>query len=177
MLRQWQARALRGRELAPSTREVHAWAAALITAELGRVALADLDARAVERAFDRLAGGSQGRPLGRASLIKIRSTLSQAITWATKRGLVDRNVAASADLTPDATPGTARTALDAKQLAAVFAECADHPFGAMFVVMGTIGLHPGEAAGLCCDAVDLDAGTVSIVRAVHVERGVPVLVA
>jgi integrase len=175
LLADWQTKALRNRDLAPSTRETHAWACTLLTAELGRIRLADLDVHAVERAFGRLAHGAQGKPLGRASLIKVRSTFRQALAWAERRKAVTHNVAAVAELPDDTNTGTDRLALTAKQLAALFDVCADHPLGAMFVLMGTTGLRPGEAAGLCDDAVDLKAGVVTVMRAVQVDRGRPVL--
>ena len=37
--------------------------------------------------------------------------------------------------------------------------------------MLTTGLRPGEALGLCWDAVDLDAGLLTVRRAVRLERG------
>jgi integrase len=175
LLADWQAKALANRHLAPSTLEAHAWAAELIGAELGKVRLVDLDVHAVERSFARLARGAQGKPLGRASLIKVRSTFRQALAWAEKRRAIGYNPAAVAELPSDATTGAARTALDAAGLRRLFEACNDHPHGAMFVVMGTLGLRPGEAAGLCADTVDLDAGTLSVIRAVHLERGRPVL--
>jgi integrase len=176
LLVDWQTKALANRQLAPSTRETHSWAAELITAEIGRIRLADLDVHAVERAFSRLARGSQGKPLGRASLIKIRSTGRQALAWAEKRRAVAHNAFAVAELPSDAATGTARTALNADELRRLFAACQHDPHGAMFVTMGTLGLRPGEASGLCADAIDLKAGTLSVIRAVHLERGRPVLV-
>jgi integrase len=172
LLADWQAKALRGRNLAPSTRDTHAWAVRLLTGELGRVKVVELDVHAVEDALGRLA---TKRRLSRASLIKIRSTLRQACDWAKKRRAISFNPAAVAEL-PETSPTGDRLALDAKQLRALFRVCADHPHGAMFVLMGTIGLRPGEAAGLCDDTVDLKAGTVTVMRAVRLERGRPVLV-
>jgi integrase len=175
LLADWQAKALPTRRLAPSTRETHAWAARLLTAELGAIRLAALDVHAVERGLGRLARGSQGKPLARASLIKVRSTARQSLAWAEKRRMVAHNAAAVAELPSDALQGSVRLALDAKQLRALFIACEDHPYGVMFILMGTIGLRPGEAAGLCEDAVDLHAGTLTVMRAVQLERGHPVL--
>jgi integrase len=173
LLADWQTKALANRTLAPSTRDTHAWAATLLTTELGRVRLAELDVHAVERALGRLAAK---RNLSRASLIKIRSTLRQALAWAQKRRAISHNPAAVAELPTDLEQTDARFALDAKQLRALFRVCRDHPYGAMFVLMGTIGLRPGEAAGICYDAVDFDAGTLTVRRAVQLEHGRPVLV-
>jgi integrase len=172
LLADWQSKALANRGLAPSTIDTHRWAATLLSGELGRVRVAELDVHAVERALGRLAAK---RELSRASLIKIRSTLRQALAWAEKRRVIGFNPAAVAELPTDTTEGDSRHALDAKQLRALFHACHDHPYGAMFILMGSIGLRPGEAAGICADVVDLDAGTLTVMRAVRQEHGRPVL--
>ncbi len=41
--------------------------------------------------------------------------------------------------------------------------------------MVTVGLRPGEAAGLCADAFDAKAGTVTVRRAVRLVKARPVL--
>jgi integrase len=174
LLSDWQAKALANRDLAPSTRETHAWACGLLTAELGSVRLDALDVHSVERSLGRLARGSQGKPLARASLIKIRSTLRQALAWAEKRRAIGHNPAAVAELPAGAVVGDQLQALDTNHQPALFAVAADHPYGAIFVLMATTGLRPGEASGLTDDAVDL-AGTVAVVRAVQLTHGRPVL--
>jgi hypothetical protein len=45
LLEDWQAKALANRNLAPATRHGHAWAAELLTAELGRIKLAGVRRR------------------------------------------------------------------------------------------------------------------------------------
>lgn len=174
LLEDWQTKALPGRTLAPSTIEGHAWAADLWRAELGKVRLADLDALTVETALARMAR----RGLGRASLIKARATLRQAIRWAARRRLVAHNAADAAELPPKAEGGRARRALTPDELARLLDALGDHPLRPMFLLMARVGLRPGEAAGLCADALDLDGDppTVSVVRAVQRQAGRPVLV-
>lgn len=45
----------------------------------------------------------------------------------------------------------------------------------MFRCSAQLGLRPGEAAGLCADAVDLKAGTLSVIRAIQRSGGRTVL--
>jgi integrase len=176
LLAEWSERALPNRPLAPSSRAVSAWASRHLVAELGSIRLVDLGVVDVEKALARLAAGSQGAPLGPASLTKVRGTLRMALSWAMRRRAVSYNAAAVAELPVSTSGRTERLALDAKQLRALFAECEGHPHGAMFVVAGSCGLRPGEAAGLCDDAIDLEAGTLTVMRAVRIVKGRPVLV-
>ncbi len=46
----------------------------------------------------------------------------------------------------------------------------------MFAVQATVGHRPGEASGLCWDAVDLESGTITIRTAVRNEGNTAVLV-
>ncbi len=175
LLIDWRTSALPGRRLAPSTIEVHEWTAKLITAELGSVRITELDVHAVEAALGRLAKGSKGQPLGRASLIKVRSTLRQAFAWAERRRAVSHNPAAVAEL-PATEERHSRVALSEAELEALLCVLDGHPLYAMFLSMARVGLRPGEAAGLCADAIDLDAGVATVTRAVQLRRGRPVLV-
>jgi integrase len=173
LLADWQAQAIPNRKLAPATVEAHAWACALWTARLGSVRLAELDVVKVERA---LAAMAEDR-LSRASLVKARSTLRQALAWAQRRRLVTYNAATAAELPTDAKGARARRALTAGEVKALLAEFDEHPWQAMYALMARVGLRPGEAAGVCADAIDLDSEppTVAVIRAVHLERGRPVL--
>lgn len=177
LLADWQSKALAGKNLAPSTRETHAWCVRLLTAELGKVRVTVLDATMVEEALTHL--GTRAEPLSRASLIKIRSTLRQALTWAERRRLVAYNAAAAAEL-PTVTGGgrPARRALTVPELNALLEVLDGHPLAPMFLTMARVGLRPGEAAGLCIDALDLDGDppTIAIIRGVQLHAGRPRLV-
>lgn len=175
VLADWQDKALPARGLAPSTLETHAWAAALWTAELGRVKLVDLDAPTIETALGRL---SRGGGLSRGSLIKARSTLRQALAWAERRRMAGYNAAAAAELPAKAKESRPRRALTTEELDRLVKAMKDHPLRAMFLLMARVGLRPGEAAAVCGDALDLegDPPTVAVVRGVQLKRGRPVLV-
>lgn len=179
LLSEWQTKALPGRDLAPSTREGHIWAADIWTAELGGIRLVDLDVGHVEAALGRMARGGPGRPgLARASLIKVRATLRMALAWAARRRLITHNAAAVAELPTTTTTAKARRALDADELARLLAALDGHPLAPMFLLSARVGLRPGEAAAVCVDALDLDGTppTVAVVRGVQLKRGRPTLV-
>lgn len=175
LLEDWTDTHLSGRTLAPSTRAAHRWAVAHLTAEIGKVKLADLDVHTVERALKRLAGKPHN--LSRASLVKIRSTLRQALAWAERRRMVSHNAAATAELPAKTGAARTRRALTADELVALFAAKPDHDLVPLFMLSARLGLRPGEAAGVCGDALDLEADppTLAVVRAVQLVNGRPVL--
>jgi hypothetical protein len=59
--------------------------------------------------------GANPRPISRASLVKIRSVLGQALTWAERRQLVARNVVRVVALPAEARPGELAQALTVEQ--------------------------------------------------------------
>lgn len=175
LLDDWRTKALPGKNRAPSTIERHDWLIRLLTAEIGKVRAADLDVDTVEKALGRLAGGSQGSKLSKETMLKVRSTLRQALEWAQKRRAVTFNAAAVAELPTDLADGDDKRALSRDELDRLLAVLDEHPWSAMFRCSAQLGLRPGEAAGLCVDAIDLGAGTLSVIRAVQIERGRPIL--
>ena len=171
----WQTRILPGRDLSPKTVENYVWALAVLRAELGTTRLRRLDVNAVEAAFDRLAAGSQGRPLGRRSLALIRSTLGQVLDHAQRRGFTNNNPARLAELTPTATRRKTRQALNESDARRLWDALDGERLAALFRLQLLTGLRPGEAAGVCWDAVNLDAGTLVVRRAVRTVRNRPIL--
>lgn len=175
LLSEWQATALPGKGLAPSTIEAHAWAAALWVNAFGATKLVDLEVRAVERALTKMA--TTGR-LSKGSLIKVRSTLRQAVQWGERRRMVSFNAAAVAELPTAAKDGRDRRALTADELKTLMAALAEHPLRPLFLLMARVGLRPGEASGICADVLDLDGNppTVAVIRAIQLRNGRPRLV-
>ncbi|HUF99212.1 MAG TPA: hypothetical protein VMM60_13865 [Ilumatobacter sp.] len=108
LLQLWETKALPNRDLSPARLVSHRWAINILSDELGPVKLRSLTIDDVEAALKRRThtivdaprrkgrGRTSGSALSRNSLIKLRSTLSQALTWAQRRDLVARNVAALA---------------------------------------------------------------------------------
>ncbi|QYG93463.1 site-specific integrase [Iamia sp. SCSIO 61187] len=177
LLADWQSLHLDTKDRAPGTKEAHRWACSLLVDELGKVRVADLDARDIEKALWRLAERRE-KPLARASLVKVRSTLRQALRWAERRRLVAHNAAAVAELPTIAIGQRDRRALVQHEAEKLVAAMAEHPYRPIWLLSLRLGLRPGEAAAVCVDALDLesDPPTVAVIRAVRLERGRPMLV-
>jgi integrase len=161
VLEQWSTKALPNRNLQPPTLEVHRWASGILHSELGGKRLKTLTPDMVEAAFQRRADAG----LSRNSLIKLRSTLSQALAWAERRGLIAKNVAAIVELPADARAPQAGRAMTVSQAHAFLAAIEGTPLEAMWTVMLYLGLRPGEAAALAWSDIDFTNGVI------HVRRG------
>jgi len=173
----WERRVLAGMEIAPSTRMGYQWCTNMIRDTIGKKRLRTLTADDVEAMFDHLATTRKdGRTLGRSALVKVRSVLGQVLDYAERRGLVVRNVARAAEMTPTARRTAVRRALDPAQARQLLAALEGEPLGAMFMLSLLLGLRPGESAGLHWADVDLDAGTVTLRHAVRMENNRPIVV-
>jgi len=161
VLEQWSTKALPNRNLQQPTLEVHRWACGILRNELGGKRVKTLTPDQVETAFQRRSDAG----LSRNSLIKLRSTLSQALAWAERRGLVAKNVASIVELPADARAPQAGRAMTVSQAHAFLAAAQGTPLEAMWTVMLYLGLRPGEAAALAWSDIDFSN------RIVHVRRG------
>jgi integrase len=149
--------------LAPRTVARYRWLAQTIVDELGKRRAAQLTTAHVEQMLDRLAG----RGLSRDSLTKVLSLLRSALTESVRRREVAHNVAAAAEL-----PGTIRANVPRRSLTPDAArrlldELTDEPNGAMFALMLTAALRPGEAMGLYWD--DIDGHLVNVTRGLQLD--------
>jgi len=177
LLEIWETKALPNRDLSPSRLVSHRWAVNVLTDELGAVKLRSLTIDDVEAALTRRThtidtaprrkgrGRTTGSALSRNSLIKLRSTLSQALTWAQRRNLVARNVAALAELPTTDTPERTGKSLTAAQARQLLTAADGTGLEAMWILMLYLGLRPGEAAGLAWADIDFDNATIHIWRA------------
>lgn len=160
LLNRWEAKVLAGRDVAPRTAETYRWALGILRSDLGTRRARKLTADAIETAFD--ARASNG--MSRASLVKIRSVLGQALDWSMRRGLVGSNVARIVELPADARrtpPGRALTVDQAKTL---IRESDGDRLHALWLTMLMLGLRPGEATGLSWIDVDVKVGVVHVRR-------------
>jgi len=132
---------------------------------LGHHRLDRLQPEHVEAAWGQLS--AEG--LSPATVLLNHRILSRALTVAMQRGRVARNVATLVDA-----PSAAReevqplTAAEAKALLQV---ARNVPNGARWSVALALGLRQGEALGLLWDAVDIDAGTLTVRRALQRQVG------
>jgi len=167
LLDEWRERALSGRNLAAATTENYEWCCEVLSDAIGTRRLRSLRPEHVEDAFAHLASNPRpdsGRPIGRASLVKIRSVLAQAIDFGIRRDLVTRNVARLVELPAQAErskPGRAFTVEQARSL--LEAAVADR-LHALWLMMLMLGLRPGEATGVSWTDIDVDAGVVHVRR-------------
>jgi integrase len=161
VLDQWTKKALPNRNLQQPTLEVHRWACDVLRAEIGGKRVKTLAVDHIEVAFQRRADAG----LSRNSLVKLRSTLSQALAWAERRGMVARNVAAIVELPADARPPQTGRSMTVEQAHKFLAAAQGTWLEAMWVAMLYLGLRPGEAAALAWSDVDFANNVV------HVRRG------
>lgn len=178
LLELWQTKALPNRNLFPSRIAGHDWAIRILTDELGGIKLQALTVDDVEAALtrrtnpaDEQATPRKGRgrtatnALSRNSLIKLRSTLAQALAWGQRRDLVTRNVATLAELPIGATTERSGKSMTVEQARQLLAAAQGSELEAMWVLMLYLGIRPGEAAGLSWNDIDVHAGTIHIWRA------------
>ena len=159
----WRDYALPARKLAPATVDQYRWALALLTEGLGRARLRSLTPEHVERFLGKLAEDGY-----KANSVRIvRTTLSQVLTEALKRGHVDRNAAALAHLPATAAPPAERDALTADEAQHLLAAAADDRLAAHWTLALTTGARRGELLGLAWENVDLEAGTLTIRQALR----------
>ena len=105
----------------------------------------------------RLAAGVGARTVLYARTV-LRAALNQALRWE----LVTRNVAALTD-PPRHRPRQIEP-LTSEQAKTLLSALAGHRLEALFTVAVGLGLRRGEALGLSWDAVDLDAGVLTVRR-------------
>ena len=123
---------------------------------IGRVRLAKLTPLDVSTWLEsRRTAGVGGRTIHYARAV-LRAALNKALKW----GLVSRNVASLTD--PPRYRARQIAPLTPEQAKKFLAAVADHRLEALFTVAVGLGLRLGEALGLPWDAVNLDAGTLSV---------------
>lgn len=132
---------------------------------LGHHRLDRLQPEHLEAAWAQLA--SEG--LSPATVLLNHRILSRALTVAMQRGRVARNVATLVDA-PTARHEEVQP-LTATEARRVLEAAHEIPNGARWSVALALGLRQGEALGLLWDAIDLDAGTLSVRRALQRQKG------
>ncbi len=137
---------------------------------LGTIRLVKLTPEHVERFL--LAKSST---LGRASLVRLRAVLGQALRWAEKRSYVARNVASLADLPAVTKAPKEGRALSVDEARALLEAARPHRLHALWLAQLSLGLRPGEAAALGVDDVDLEAGVVHVRSSLRWTDGRPTL--
>lgn len=120
---------------------------------LGSMPLVALSPQHVERMYRSIAmtGGGRGRPLSVSTLHRIHATLMSALNTAARRGLIDRNPAATVEL-----PRTPRARVETwtgTDLARFLAAISEDRLHLLYLLLGLVGLRRGEVVALrWCDA-------------------------
>ncbi|CAN5619188.1 site-specific integrase [soil metagenome] len=139
------------------TVDSYRWAAEHIRPALGARRVTKLTPEDVEGFLK-----AKSATLGRSSLVRIRAVLGQALRWAEKRGYVARNVASLADMPASTKASKEGRALTADEARALLVAIAGHRLEALWLTQVTLGLRPGEVAGLRWRDVDVETGVVHV---------------
>lgn len=129
---------------------------------LGQLPLGALRHLHVERMYRNLAEAECGRALSNATMRRIHATLMSAMNAAVRRGLIERNPAATVELPKQIRPVMqAWTATEFAQFLAVIEGDRLH---LLFVMLGLVGLRRGEAVALRWSDIDTERGSMWISR-------------
>jgi integrase len=157
--------------------------AAIAAHHIGHIPLAKLGAHDLDRLYVTLrrpgrgrprADGKPARPLSPQSILHVHRLLHTALGQARKWKLIAYNPAS--DATAPTVPFRQARGYTAAEIAKLLELAhADPETTAMLALLLTTGLRRSELLGLALDALDLDAGTLSVRRAVTEVRGKAVL--
>lgn len=154
------------RRIRPSTAAGYRSCLVRIVRDLGHHRIDRLQPEHLEAFYLRLMVDDHLSP---ATVLLHHRVLSRALKVALQRGRLARNVATLVDA-----PSVVRdevqplTATEARQL---LEAARDLPNAARWSVALALGLRQGEALGLLWDAVDLEAGTLTVRRALQRQKG------
>jgi integrase len=153
------------RKVRPSTLAGYRTCLKRINPVLGHHRLDKLQPEHLEAFYTRL----EADGLSSTTALLHHRVISRALKVAMQRGRVARNVATLVDA-PTARREEVQplTAAEARKLLEVATEL---PNGARWSVALALGIRQGEALGLLWDAVDLDAGTLTVRRALQRQAG------
>jgi len=149
-----------------NTIDNYAWAVRRLTEALGRKRLVDLTTDHVE-AFLR---SEVANGMSLSSLRRLRNVLVVALRYGERRGMVNRNAAALAEM-PKCKDPVPRSALNPEQARALLGASTTERLGAMVGCGIMLGLRPGELTGLRREDLDLAAGRLTVTGSLKRERG------
>jgi integrase len=182
-LKRWLAHLRERGDHAPTTLAGYERHAAIAAHHIGHIPLAKLSAHDLDRLYATLRRHGRGRPrrdgkpaptLSPQSILHVHRLLHTALEQARKWKLIAYNPASDAKA-PTVPFEQARgfTAAEIERLLELARP--DPEVSAMLALLLVTGLRRSELLGLALDAIDLDAGTVSVRRAVTEVRGKAVL--
>ena len=148
---------------AGQTIDLHRWALRRWSEVLGNRSVSTFTTRDVDDALGRLLR-QDGRPLGERSANQLLTTLRLAFKEAVRAGLLGSNPASLARLPAGLTQPRERLVLSPSQIRVAVSAALLDSCDARVAFCLLLGLRPGEAAGLCWDAVDLRSGILHVRR-------------
>src|SRR5699024_3392218 len=128
---------------------------------LGRYRLDQLTPAHVRKLHESITG----RGLTSTTALQAHRIFAKCLTDAMREGRVSRNVATLTDAPQKRVTG--RTALTAEQAITLLQSVATEPYGPRWALGLLTGMRQGECLGLMRDAVDLDAGVITVEWALH----------
>lgn len=132
---------------------------------LGGIPLQDLNAAHLDRLYaDLLAhGGRRGQPLAPKTVRNVHAVISKALSAATRKRLVNRNVALDADPPKVRGPGEREMETWTPEELRLFLQgIAHHRLAPAYLLSASTGMRRGEVLGLRWRDIDLDNATVAI---------------
>jgi integrase len=137
-----------------------------INPNIGRIGLQklqpeDLDELYVKLLIDGKRNGTKGG-LSAKSVRNVHATIQSALSDATRKGTVFRNVADIADPPSISRSGRSMNVWTGDQLRTFLETIADHDLYPLYFLAATTGMRRGEVAGLLWRSVDLDAGRLTV---------------
>lgn len=162
--------------LRPSTRqsyEIHV--RKYLTPHLGNLSLDALRPLHIERMYNEIAMADEARvrPLSHASLRRIHATLTSALNTAVRRGLLERNPAATVELPPVRQHRVATWS--ATELGRFLELIKDDRLHLLYLLLGLVGLRRGEAVALRWADLDLNTGLLRVEQSAVRVRGASVV--
>lgn len=106
-----------------------------------------------------------GEGLSASSAVRVRATLSKALSDAEHEGLVERNAARLAE--PPEVEQRVVSTFSADEVKRILEVCETHRLGAMYVLGLYTGMRSSELRGLRWSDVDLDACTYRVATTMH----------
>jgi integrase len=146
-------------KVAPSTLVSYRQNLAKVTARVGHVRLADLDAPTLEGLYADLEAGGLARSTVRLIHNQLHRALADAVRWS----LLSHNPAAL--VRPPKPPGRPPSVWTAAQLGTFLTAVADERLAALYRLAAATGMRLGEVCGLRWPDIDLTGGYLTVPKA------------